>query len=265
MKEMRFDEQVAIITGAGRGLGREYALALASRGAKIVVNNRDGTIPGEDPSASVVAEIRAAGGEAIVDHRDASEPASGDAMVAAALEAWGRVDIVVANAGVVSEYLGFSETTSEMVARMLDIHVLGTHRLLRAAWPHLIDQDYGRVITTSSASGLYGQPLAVDYSAAKGAIIGLTRALAHETAGTGIRVNLLSPGGFTRVNESLVIPETQGAPTSLPEARPRRPGRAVAGSRHLSVQRSPVQRWRRPYGASGNRGKRRLLDGRANA
>jgi len=200
-EDLRFDGQTAVITGGGRGLGRGYALALAARGANVVVNNRAGTVPGEDPAADVVEEIRAAGGEATVHHADVSEPKTGAAIVDAALQAYGRLDIVVANAGVTYDARSFVETTPESLEQMLRIHVFGTYSLLRAAWPHLLEQGYGRVITTGSSSGFYGQPSAIEYSAAKGAIVGLTRALAHEADGTDVRVNLLSPGGMTAPNE----------------------------------------------------------------
>lgn len=208
---LRFDGQVAVITGAGRGLGRQYALALSARGAKVVVNNRTGTVPGEDPASDVVEAIRDAGGEATVNHEDVAAPQAGGAMVDAALQTYGRLDIVVSNAGPQSVQGPFLETTLESLEEMLDAHVRGTYGLLHAAWPHLVGQDYGRVITTGSASGFYGQPGAVEYSAAKGAIIGLTRALAHESEGTGVRVNLLSPAGMTGPNERLDVPEEQKA------------------------------------------------------
>jgi NAD(P)-dependent dehydrogenase (short-subunit alcohol dehydrogenase family) len=205
-ERMRFDGQVAIITGAGRGLGRQYALALATRGAKVVVNNRTGA---EDPAADVVNAIQAAGGEAMVNHEDVSAPTAGASLVDAALQTYGRLDIVVSNAGPQSVQGPFVETTLESLEEMLGAHVRGTYTLLRAAWPYLVEHDYGRVITTGSASGFYGQPGAVEYSAAKGAIIGLTRALAHESQGTGVRVNLLSPAGMTGPNERLDVPEEQ--------------------------------------------------------
>jgi NAD(P)-dependent dehydrogenase (short-subunit alcohol dehydrogenase family) len=208
MDQLRFDGRVAIVTGAGRGLGREYALALAARGAKVVVNNRV-RVAGEDPAGDVVERITAAGGEAVVSHQDVGAPEAGDAVVATALESYGRLDIVVANAGILtSDQRPFLDTASyEILEEMMRIHVGGTYCLLRAAWPHLMGQGYGRVVTTGSASGLYGQPGAVEYSAAKGAIMGLTRALAVECAGTGVQINLISPAGFTDANEGLDVDE----------------------------------------------------------
>jgi NAD(P)-dependent dehydrogenase (short-subunit alcohol dehydrogenase family) len=208
-EQMRFDGQVAIISGAGRGLGRQYALALSARGARVVVNNR--TRPGQDPATDVVREIRAGGGEATVNHVDVAAPDAGSSLVDAALQTYGSLDIVVANAGVIPLQGRFIDTTSSSLEEMLRVHVIGTYSLVRAAWPHLVEQDYGRIVTTGSASGLYGQPGSFEYSAAKGAITGLTLALAHESRGTGIRINLLSPAGFTTPNERLDVDEQQKA------------------------------------------------------
>jgi NAD(P)-dependent dehydrogenase (short-subunit alcohol dehydrogenase family) len=212
MEELRFDGRVAIVTGAGRGLGREYALALAARGAKLIVNNRL-RVPGEDPAADVVKRIRAAGGEATVSHQDVGVPEAGEALVDTALKSYGRLDIVVSNAGILTADQGpFIDTASyDVLEDMLRVHVGGTYRLLQAAWPHLIKQDYGRILTTGSSSGLYGQPGAVEYSAAKGAITGMTRALAVECKGTGVHINLISPAGFTTANEGLNVDEESKA------------------------------------------------------
>lgn len=202
-----FNGQVALVSGAGRGLGREYALLLAERGATVVVNNRIGTVPGEDPASDVVRMIRDAGGVAMVHHGDVADPGFGRAMVDTALDAYGRIDIVVANAGAVLTPHGFEDTSPETFDAMFGIHFRGTYTLLRAAWPHLVAQDYGRIVVTGSASGLYGQPRGIEYSAAKGAITGMFRALAAETEGTGIRLNLIAPGGATGPTERLDFDE----------------------------------------------------------
>lgn len=200
---LRFDGRVALISGAGRGLGRAYALHLAERGAKVVVNNRTGTIAGDDPASDVVAAVKAAGGDAIVHHGSVEAEGFGEAMVEVALAEFGRIDIVVANAGAVLEPHDFLETSIESFEHMFGIHFRGTYGMLKAAWPHLLAQEYGRVVVTGSASGLYGQPRGIEYSAAKGAITGLFRALAAETEGTGIRLNLIAPGGTTSATERL--------------------------------------------------------------
>lgn len=200
---LRLDGRVAIVTGAGRGLGRAHAVALAERGAQVVVNDFGGSVVGDEPSpgpaAEVVDTIRASGGEAVADTTDVSDTASGSEIVGTALDAFGRVDIIVANAGILLPRKPFLETSYADYERTWRVHAGGTYGLLRAAWPHLIDRGYGRVITTTSCAGFYGEEGSPEYSSAKGAIAGLTRALALEGAKRGIKVNSVAPAAFTRM------------------------------------------------------------------
>jgi NAD(P)-dependent dehydrogenase (short-subunit alcohol dehydrogenase family) len=207
--QLRLDDRVAVVTGAGRGIGRAHALALASRGAKVLVNDLGGSVLGEsssaEPAREVVQEIVSAGGEAIANCDDVSTPTGAEAVIAAALQEFDRVDIVVANAGISYPQRSFAETTFESFDRMLRVHAYGTFNVLHAVWPHLVEKRYGRIITTTSQAGLYGQPGSQEYSAAKGAIIGLTLSLAHESEQHGIRVNGVAPAAFTRMVEDLDV------------------------------------------------------------
>jgi len=204
-ESLRFDGRVAAITGAGRGLGRQYALLLAERGAKVVVNDIIGK-DGADPAAALVTEIRAAGGDAVANHDDVSAPDSGESIVQDAVEAFGRIDIVITNAGIAYKEHPFVETTHEGLMRMMAIHFGGTFSLVHAAWKRFVEEGYGRIVTVTSAAGMYGQPGAVEYSAAKGAIYGFSRALAQETAATSdIKLNILSPAGVAGTNDDLDV------------------------------------------------------------
>jgi len=202
-EQLRLDGRVAVVTGAGRGLGRAHALALAERGAKVVVNDFGGSVVGDDPSAGpageVVEAIREAGGEAVADTTDVSVDAGGEEIVNTAFDAFGRIDIVVANAGILLPRKPFADTSYEDFERTWRVHAGGTYSLLRAAWPHLVAQGYGRVITTTSCAGFYGEEGSPEYSSAKGAIAGLTRALATEGGKHGIKVNSVAPAAFTRM------------------------------------------------------------------
>jgi NAD(P)-dependent dehydrogenase (short-subunit alcohol dehydrogenase family) len=198
---MRFDGRVAIVTGAGGtpGLGRAHAMLLASRGAKVVVNDLgvgsdgSGTVP-HDPKL-VVAEIEAAGGEAVVDDHSVADEAGAQAIVQTALDTWGRLDVLVNNAGigVVSD---FDEIESSHLERMLAVHLMGHIWMCRAAWPHMKEAGYGRIVNTTSG-GMWGMPGLTLYGAAKFGIYGLTRGLALEGSPHGIKVNSVSPGGFS--------------------------------------------------------------------
>jgi len=214
-EELRLDGQVAIVSGAGRGVGRAHALALAARGAKIVVNDLGGTVEGESsstaPAAEVAQKVAAAGGDATANADDVSTPEGCAALVDAALSAYGRLDVVVANAGIAYPQRPFAETSAADFERMWRVHVGGTYNLLHVAWPHLVAQGYGRIVTTGSAGGFYGQPGSQEYSAAKGAIMGLTLSLAQESLEHGIRVNCLAPAAFTRMSSDLDVDEETAA------------------------------------------------------
>ena len=196
--EMRLDGQVAVVTGAGRGLGRSYALALAGRGAKVVVNNR--IRPGtehEPPVAEEVARlIEQDGGAAVANTGDIGSPDGARSIVDSALESFGRIDIVVNNAGIV-HFHRFPEYPDEEFEQMLDIQLRGTWHVTRAAWPHLEEQCYGRVVNTVSRGAFFGDPHGAAYASAKGATYGLTRALAVEGSQCGIKVNAIAPTAWT--------------------------------------------------------------------
>jgi NAD(P)-dependent dehydrogenase (short-subunit alcohol dehydrogenase family) len=188
--ELRFDGRVAVVTGAGRGLGREHALMLASRGAAVVVNNRTGSA-----ADAVVAEIEAAGGTAVACASDVSTKAGAQAPVAAAVERYGRVDVLVNNAGIY-QFGAFGDYPDDLFDRTLDSHVRGSWYATQAAWPHMREQGYGRVVMIGSRV-MIGQANNVAYSTAKGALLGMANSLAVEGRPDGIHVNTLSVGGYT--------------------------------------------------------------------
>jgi NAD(P)-dependent dehydrogenase (short-subunit alcohol dehydrogenase family) len=199
--ELRFDGRVAVVTGAGRGIGRAYARLLAARGAHVVVNDLGGSIEGEGtdarPADDVVAEIRNTGGEAIADTSDVSTPAGAQALVGVAIDRFGRLDALVNNAGIV-RWAGMPDIDEADLAAHLAVHVGGSFNTTKAAWPHLVGQGYGRIVMTTSA-GLFGLPTNTSYATAKAAIIGLTRSLALAGRRHGIRVNGIAPAAMTRM------------------------------------------------------------------
>jgi NAD(P)-dependent dehydrogenase (short-subunit alcohol dehydrogenase family) len=201
MSELRFDGRVAVVTGAGRGLGAAYARLLAARGAQVVVNDLGSSMGGEGaddgPASDVVAEIVAAGGTAVADTHDVTTEAGADALVATATDRFGRIDVVVNNAGIM-RWAGMPAVDERDLSRHWDVHVGGAFNTTRAAWPRLVDQGYGRVVMTTS-SGVFGLPNNLAYAAAKGGVIGLTRSLATAGAEHGIGVNAIAPGAFTRM------------------------------------------------------------------
>ena len=207
MDELRFDGRVAVITGAGRGLGREYALLLASRGAAVVVNDfgvaisdtgDDGTAPATDPADDVVAEIRAAGGEAVANHDSVATVEGGDAIVRTALDAYGRVDVCVNNAGQV-RMRPFADFPDEHIATVVSTQLLGALNVGRAAWRAMLVTGGGRIVNVSSGAGYGGFPGSTVYSMAKAGVIGLTIAMAEEGAPHGISVNVVAPYAKTRL------------------------------------------------------------------
>lgn len=180
------------MTGAGRGLGRAYALDLAARGAQVVVNDRD-----PHPATEVVKEILDAGGEAIADANDVSQADTAQALVDVALAQFGRVDVLVNNAGII-QWAGLPDVDWANIAAHLDVHVGGTFNTIKAAWPHMAEAGYGRIVNTTS-SGVFGLAANVGYATAKGAIIGLTHSTALSGAKVGIKVNAIAPAAATRM------------------------------------------------------------------
>lgn len=207
-----FDEQVAIVTGAGHGLGRSHAKALAERGAKVVVNDlggaRDGTGSSGSPAQMVADEIEAAGGEAMANGADVADPDAVNAMVDAAIDRWGRVDILVNNAGVLRDK-SFANMTLDDFRFVVGVHLLGTATCTKAVWGHMRDQNYGRIVMTSSSSGLYGNFGQTNYGAAKLGVVGMMNTLKTEGAKYDIRVNSLAPVAATRMTEELLPDEAK--------------------------------------------------------
>jgi len=208
--ELRFDERVAIVTGGGRGLGRTHALLLGARGAQVVVNDDGASLNGEggDPAVAeaVAEEIRAAGGIAVAVSTSVASPEGGQAIVAKAIEEFGKVDIVVANAGILRDK-AFHNMTPEMFDHVMDVHIRGAFFVLQPAYVKMREQGYGRVVTTSSSAGLYGNFGQVNYSTAKMGLIGLARTIATEGGRFNIKANTVAPGAYTRMTEGL-IPES---------------------------------------------------------
>ena len=219
--DFRFDGRVAIVTGAGRGLGRAHALLLAARGAQVVVNDLGGTKEGEGsdagPANDVAAAITAAGGVAVADTSNVGREDGCHALVDTAIRAFGRIDIVVNNAGI-SRFATFPEADAENLERTLDVHVRGTWHTTRAAWPHMVRQGYGRVITTTS-TGMFGLPDNLAYATAKGALIGFTRSLSMAAAPHGILVNCIAPNAVTRPSTSAAQPNITTAAQDPARAR----------------------------------------------
>ena len=210
MSKIDFNGRVAIVTGAGGGLGRLHALALAERGARVVVNDLGGAVDGSGGSATaaerVVEEIRARGGQAIASGASVTDAQAVQAMVQQALDTWGRVDVLVCNAGILRDK-SFAKMDLADFRLVLDVHLMGAVHLVKAAWPHLVAQKYGRILMTTSSTGLYGNFGQSNYGAAKLALVGLMQTLALEGAKHDIRVNCLAPTAATRMTEGLLPPD----------------------------------------------------------
>lgn len=210
MSEIRFDGRVAIVTGAGgaKGLGRQYALQLAERGAKVVVNDLGVGPDGrgtERPAAElVVEEITARGGEAVADTNSVADEEGAKAVVRTAMDAWGRVDVLVNNAGVALVAL-FDEVSGDEARKMIDVHLMGNLWMSRAVWPHMVDAGYGRIVNITSDAAL-GMKYNVVYGAAKGGVLALARGLAIEGADHGIKVNALGPTAGTSASALFIEP-----------------------------------------------------------
>lgn len=210
MSEIRFDNRVAIVTGAGGGLGRSHALLLASRGAKVVVNDlggsMDGTGGGGNSAADkVVAEIKAAGGEAVASYDGVDTQEGATKIVAKAKEAFGKLDIVINNAGILRD-VSFLKMSEEDWDKVLRVHLSGTMFVSKAAWPLLREGGYGRVVNTTSAAGLYGNFGQANYSSAKLGIVGLSKTLCQEGAKYNIKVNVIAPIAKSRMTETIMPP-----------------------------------------------------------
>ncbi len=203
---IRFDGQVAIVTGAGGGLGREHALALAARGAKVVVNDLGGARDGSGGSATaaeaVVAEIEATGGEAMANAASVTDAAAVEAMVAEVMARWGRIDILVNNAGILRDK-SFAKMELADFRLVMEVHLIGAVHCTKAVWDIMRAQNYGRIVMTTSSSGLFGNFGQANYGAAKMALVGLMQTLAIEGAKNDIRVNALAPTAHTRMTEDL--------------------------------------------------------------
>lgn len=217
MTDLRFDNRVAVVTGAGRGLGREYALLLASKGAKVIVNDVGAELDGEgvdsSPAEQVVQEIEAVGGEAIACTDSVATAEGGQAIVATALKQYGRLDILIANAGNL-RYGSMKEISREDFASVLDVHLWGTFNVVRPAFPFMCKAGYGRIVLTSSISGLYANLRGVvNYAMAKTSMIGLCNVLALEGAQEGVMCNIIAPGSVTRMGgkvDQTNYPDTMG-------------------------------------------------------
>jgi NAD(P)-dependent dehydrogenase (short-subunit alcohol dehydrogenase family) len=207
---IRFDNRVAIITGAGNGLGRAYAMELASRGARVVVNDlggsRDGTGSSRTAAQTVVNEIKDLGGEAIANGCSVTDEAGVTAMVAEAKQQWGRVDILINNAGILRDK-SFAKMTIADFRAVAEVHLMGSVICTKAVWDLMREQGYGRILMTTSATGLYGNFGQANYGAAKLGLVGLMNSLAIEGARNNVRVNTIAPAAATRMTEDIMPAE----------------------------------------------------------
>ena len=209
MSTLSFDGKVAVITGAGGGLGRQHALLLANRGALVVVNDLGGSVDGTGSSSSaaqkVVDEIKAAGGEAVANYDSVATVEGGESIVKTAIDTFGRIDIVINNAGILRDK-SFHNMTSDLVDPVIDVHLKGAFNVTRPAWLHMREQGYGRIVSTSSAAGIFGNFGQTNYGAAKMGLVGFTRVLAVEGAKYNIKANAIAPLALTRMTEDIMGP-----------------------------------------------------------
>ena len=207
MTQLGYDGKVAIITGAGGGLGRQHALLLARRGALVVVNDLGGAIDGTGANVGaaqkVVDEIMAAGGEAVADTNSVATPEGGAAIVQSALDAFGRVDIVINNAGILRDK-AFHNMSPELMNPVFDVHLKGAFHVTQPAWVLMREQGYGRIVSTSSAAGIFGNFGQTNYGAAKMGLVGFTNVLAVEGAKYNIKANAIAPLALTRMTENIM-------------------------------------------------------------
>lgn len=210
MADIRFDGKVAIVTGAGGGLGRQHALELARRGAKVVVNDLGGSVDGSGGSSAaadaVVAEIKAAGGEAISNGSSVTDDAGVALMVKQAMDTWGRIDILIANAGILRDK-SFSKMELSDFELVVNVHLMGTVKPVKAVWEIMREQNYGRIVVTTSSSGMYGNFGQSNYGAAKLGIIGFMNTIKLEGQKNNIHINAISPVAATRMTENLMPAE----------------------------------------------------------
>jgi NAD(P)-dependent dehydrogenase (short-subunit alcohol dehydrogenase family) len=207
MSELRYDGRVAVVTGAGHGLGRQHALELAARGAKVVVNDlggdRSGAGASAGPAQDVVEEIVKNGGEAVANPDNVATPEGAAAIVQTALDAFGKVDIVINNAGILRDK-SFKNMAPQDFDQVIAVHLRGSFLVANAAWAHLREQGYGRIVNTSSPAGLFGNFGQANYSTAKMGLVGFTKTLAHEGAKYNIKANAIAPVAWTRMTEDLL-------------------------------------------------------------
>jgi NAD(P)-dependent dehydrogenase (short-subunit alcohol dehydrogenase family) len=209
MADIRFDGKVAIVTGAGGGLGRQHALELARRGAKVVVNDLGGSMDGSGGSSAaadaVVAEIKAFGGEAIANGSSVTDDAGVALMVKHAMDAWGRIDVLIANAGILRDK-SFAKMDMSDFELVVNVHLMGTVKPTKAVWEIMREQNYGRIVVTTSSSGMYGNFGQANYGAAKLGIIGFMNTIKLEGQKNNIHINAISPVAATRMTENLMPP-----------------------------------------------------------
>jgi NAD(P)-dependent dehydrogenase (short-subunit alcohol dehydrogenase family) len=210
MSAIRFDGKVAIVTGAGGGLGRAHALELARRGAKVVVNDLGGAMDGSggnsEAALKVVEEIKAVGGEAIANGASVTDDAGVAGLVKQTLDQWGRIDILIANAGILRDK-SFSKMEIADFDAVMAVHLMGTVKPVKAAWEIMKAQNYGRIVVTTSSTGLYGNFGQANYGAAKLSLVGFMNTMKIEGAKNNIKINAISPVAATRMTENLMPPE----------------------------------------------------------